>query len=157
MNNGIGLAGNQETGRRRAGFESVAEFNPQYEHRISNSLFPVMFGEFAIILWLIIMGGRAHCRVGTQIGQQTLEIDFLKGCLQRIEEQRMPQASIGNPQSTARSFVIRTRRSVVSACASGRAAGRANSTTSGPNEMLVALISVLPAWRFPHRGLGSQW
>jgi transposase len=37
-----------------------------------------------------------------KIGQQTLEIDFLKGCLQRIEEQRMLQASNGNPQSTAR-------------------------------------------------------
>src|SRR6516225_7622528 len=32
-----------------------------------------------------------------KIGQQTLEIDFLKGCLQRIEEQRMLQASNGNP------------------------------------------------------------
>src|ERR1035441_6054597 len=38
-----------------------------------------------------------------KIGQQALEIDFLKGCLQRIEEQRMLQASTGNPQSTARS------------------------------------------------------
>jgi transposase-like protein len=38
-----------------------------------------------------------------KIGQQTLEIDFLKGCLQRIEEQRMLQASNGNPQFTARS------------------------------------------------------
>ena len=38
-----------------------------------------------------------------KIGQQTLEIDFLKGCLQRIEEQRMLQASNGNPQSTVRS------------------------------------------------------
>ena len=38
-----------------------------------------------------------------KIGQQTLEIDFLKGCLQRIEEQRMLQASSGNPPSTARS------------------------------------------------------
>src|SRR5919109_2212204 len=37
-----------------------------------------------------------------KIGQQTLEIDFLKACLQRIEEQRMLQASNGNPQSTAR-------------------------------------------------------
>jgi transposase len=35
-----------------------------------------------------------------KIGQQTLEIDFLKGCLQRIEEQRMLQAPSGNPQST---------------------------------------------------------
>jgi transposase len=38
-----------------------------------------------------------------KIGQQTLEIDFLKGCLQRIEEQRMLQASNGNPPSTAKS------------------------------------------------------
>jgi len=38
-----------------------------------------------------------------KIGQQTLEIDFLKGCLQRIEEQRMLQALPGNPQFTARS------------------------------------------------------
>jgi transposase len=38
-----------------------------------------------------------------KIGQQTLEIDFLKGCLQRIEEQRMLQASNGNPRSTTRS------------------------------------------------------
>jgi transposase len=38
-----------------------------------------------------------------KIGQQTLEIDFLKGCLQRIEERRMLQASNGNPLSTARS------------------------------------------------------
>src|SRR5271157_5970110 len=38
-----------------------------------------------------------------KIGQQTLEIDFLKGCLQRIEEQRMLPARNGNPQSTKRS------------------------------------------------------
>jgi transposase len=37
-----------------------------------------------------------------KIGQQTLEIDFLKRCLQRIEEQRMLQASIGKPLSTVR-------------------------------------------------------
>src|ERR1700712_4293989 len=38
-----------------------------------------------------------------KIGQQALEIDFLKGCLQRIEEQRMLQAMTGNPQSSRRS------------------------------------------------------
>ena len=38
-----------------------------------------------------------------KVGQQTLEIDFLKGCLQRIEEQRMLQALIGSPRSTGRS------------------------------------------------------
>src|SRR5271170_3767029 len=38
-----------------------------------------------------------------KIGQQAVEIDFLKACLQRIEEQRMLRASTGNPRSTARS------------------------------------------------------
>ena len=38
-----------------------------------------------------------------KIGQQALEIDFLKRCLQRIEEQRMLQALTGNPLSTSRS------------------------------------------------------
>src|SRR5947209_19844951 len=38
-----------------------------------------------------------------KIGQQALEIDFLKSCLQRIEEQRMLQALTGNPRSSARS------------------------------------------------------
>ena len=38
-----------------------------------------------------------------KIGQQALEIDFLKGCLQRIEEQRMLQALTGNPPSTGKS------------------------------------------------------
>ncbi len=33
-----------------------------------------------------------------KVGQQTLEIDFLKGCLQRIEEQRMLQALTGRPR-----------------------------------------------------------
>jgi transposase len=38
-----------------------------------------------------------------KVGQQGLEIDFLKGCLQRIEQQRMLQALTGNPPSTRRS------------------------------------------------------
>jgi transposase len=38
-----------------------------------------------------------------KVGQQTLEIDFLKGCLQRIEETRMLQARTGNPPSIRRS------------------------------------------------------
>src|SRR5512141_830967 len=33
-----------------------------------------------------------QAKLERKIGQQTLEIDFLKGCLQRIEEQRMLQA-----------------------------------------------------------------
>src|SRR6201997_2328629 len=38
-----------------------------------------------------------------KVGQQALEIDFLKGCLQRIEEQRMLQALTGNPRSCRKS------------------------------------------------------
>ena len=38
-----------------------------------------------------------------KVGQQALELDFLRGCLQRIEEQRMLQALTGNPPSTGRS------------------------------------------------------
>ena len=38
-----------------------------------------------------------------KIGQQALEIDFLKGCLQRIEEQRMLQALDGKPRSARKS------------------------------------------------------
>src|SRR5689334_11940178 len=37
-----------------------------------------------------------------KIGQQALEMDFLKGCLQRIEEQRMLQALTGKPPCTKR-------------------------------------------------------
>ena len=43
-----------------------------------------------------------------KIGQQTLEIDFLKGCLQRIDEQRKLQALAGKPLSTSRSRAKRT-------------------------------------------------
>ena len=38
-----------------------------------------------------------------QIGQQVLEIDFLQGCLQRIDEQRKLQAWAGKPLATNRS------------------------------------------------------
>src|SRR5947207_15674511 len=34
-----------------------------------------------------------------KIGQQALETDYLKGCLPRVEEQRMLQALTGNPPS----------------------------------------------------------
>ena len=38
-----------------------------------------------------------------KIGQQALEIDFLKGCLQQIEQQRQLQAVTGKPLSGSRS------------------------------------------------------
>ena len=47
-------------------------------------------------------------RLERKIGQQALEIDFLKGCLQRIEEQQKLQAWIGKPRSTSRSKAKRT-------------------------------------------------
>jgi transposase len=47
--------------------------------------------------------GTEQAKLERKIGQQTLEIDFLKGCLQRIEEQRMVQALGGKPQSMDRS------------------------------------------------------
>ncbi len=37
-----------------------------------------------------------------KVGQQALEIDFLKECLQRIEEQRQLQAVSGKPLSMSR-------------------------------------------------------
>ena len=44
-----------------------------------------------------------------KIGQQTLEIDFLKQCLQRIEQQRQLQAGIGKPLSTVKSKARETQ------------------------------------------------
>ena len=38
-----------------------------------------------------------------KVGQQAVEIDFLKGCLQKLEEQRMLQALTGRPLSAATS------------------------------------------------------
>lgn len=40
-----------------------------------------------------------------KVGQQAVEIDFLKGCLQRIEEQRMLQALTGKPRRTSTSKI----------------------------------------------------
>jgi transposase-like protein len=40
-----------------------------------------------------------------KVGQQTLEIDFLKGCLQTIEERRTLQALTGRPRPRSTSGV----------------------------------------------------
>jgi|SRR5579863_9343517 len=45
-----------------------------------------------------------------KVGQQALEIDFLKGCLQGIDEQRKPQALNGRALSTSRSKPKGTER-----------------------------------------------
>src|SRR5881275_2524798 len=44
-------------------------------------------------------GKRRWAEMERKIGQQALEIDFLKECLQRIEEQRMLPALNGKPRS----------------------------------------------------------
>lgn len=38
-----------------------------------------------------------------KIGQQAMEIDFLKGCLRRIEDLRMAQAEPSDPRSSSKS------------------------------------------------------
>ena len=38
-----------------------------------------------------------------KVGRRAMEIDFLKGCLQRIEQQRKLRASTGKPRSAGRS------------------------------------------------------
>ena len=38
-----------------------------------------------------------------KIGQQAMEIDYLRGCLRQIEELRKSQAEIANPLSAPRS------------------------------------------------------
>jgi transposase len=44
-----------------------------------------------------------------KVGQQAVEIDFLKGCLQKLEEQRMLQALTGRSRSTA-TFKAKTKK-----------------------------------------------
>jgi transposase len=44
-----------------------------------------------------------------KVGQQAVEIDFLKGCLQKLEEQRMLQALTGRSRSTA-IFKVKTKK-----------------------------------------------
>jgi transposase-like protein len=38
-----------------------------------------------------------------KIGQQAMEIDFLKSCLRRVEDLRMAQAELSNPHSMSKS------------------------------------------------------
>jgi transposase len=47
-----------------------------------------------------------------KIGQQTLEIDFLKGCFERIDEQRKLQALNGKPLFTSRPKPKGTERKI---------------------------------------------
>jgi transposase len=44
-----------------------------------------------------------------KVGQQAVEIDFLKGCLQRLEDQRILQALAGKPRR-AGTFKVTSRK-----------------------------------------------
>ena len=91
-----------ETGASVAEVARAFEVNPNVLHRWRRELRDGPGNSFPGLgkrCWE--EGHVAHLE--RKIGQQALEIDFLKGCLQRIEEQRMLQVSNGNPPSTARS------------------------------------------------------
>ena len=72
-----------------------------------------------------------------KIGQEALEIDFLKGCLQRIDEQRKLQALNGSPLSMCRSRPNRTETR-------GR---RRNACASRPGSARAGLYRFRPAAR----------
>jgi hypothetical protein len=48
-------------------------------------------------LWETAQGRQPDRATGTEVRQQTLEIDFLKECLQCFEEGRMLRALTGKP------------------------------------------------------------
>jgi transposase-like protein len=88
-----------ETGSSVAKVARAFEINPNVLHRWrrefrqgSGNAFP----GFGKRRW----DDTQQAKLERKIGQQTLEIDFLKGCLQRIEQQRMLQALTGKPGST---------------------------------------------------------
>jgi transposase len=73
-----------------------------------------------------------------KVGQQAVEIDFLKGCLQRLEEQRMLQALTGRPRSIATSKTRSKRATKSGSCEPGgpvplRSDGRNAGRRSGPS------------------------
>jgi transposase-like protein len=91
-----------ESGARRAEVARAFEVNPSLLHRWQR--------EFRQGPGNVFPGlGKRRWEEGQvaqlerKIGQQALEIDFLKGCLQRIDEQRKLQALAGKTLSTSRS------------------------------------------------------
>ena len=91
-----------ETGASMAEVARACELNPNVLHRWRREFRQGPGNVFPGLGKRRWEEGRV-AQLERKIGQQALEIDFLKGCLQRIEEQRMLQVSNGNPQSTARS------------------------------------------------------
>jgi len=88
-----------ETGSTIAEVARAFEVNPNVLHRWRHEFHQGpgnAFPGFGKRRW----DDTQQAKLERKIGQQTLEIDFLKGCLQRIEEQRMLQALNGKPRST---------------------------------------------------------
>jgi transposase len=91
-----------ETGSSIAEVARAFEVNPNVLHRWRREFRQGpgnVFPGFGKRRW----DDTQQAKLERKIGQQTLEIDFLKGCLQRIEEQRMLQALTGKPRSTGTS------------------------------------------------------
>ena len=91
-----------ETGSSAAEVARAFEINPNLLHRWRKELRNGPGNAFP-------GGGKRRwdetkvAQLERKVGQQTLEIDFLKGCLQRIEEERMLQALTGKPRPAGRS------------------------------------------------------
>jgi transposase-like protein len=86
-----------ETGSSAAEVARAFEINPNLLHRWRNEFRHGPANAFPRA------GNRRQdetkvAQLERKVGQQALEIDFLKGCLQRIEEARMLQAQTGGPQ-----------------------------------------------------------
>jgi transposase len=93
-----------ETGSSAAEVARAFEINPNLLHRWRKEFRhgPAnAFPGFGKRRWDETKVGQLERKVG----QQALEIDFLKGCLQRIEEQRMLQALTGKPRLTSTSKI----------------------------------------------------
>jgi transposase len=91
-----------ETGSSMAEVARAFEVNPNVLHRWRREFRQGpgnAFPGFGKRRW----DDTRQAKLERKIGQQTLEIDFLKGCLQRIEEQRILQALTGKPRSTGTS------------------------------------------------------
>src|SRR5487761_418921 len=91
-----------ETGSSAAEVARAFEINPNLLHRWRNEFRHGPGNAFPGV------GKRRWeeaqvAKLERKVGQQTLEIDFLKGCLQRIEEQRMLRALTGKPRPTGTS------------------------------------------------------
>src|SRR5438105_2663459 len=90
------LSAIQRRARPRSGSQ------PQYLASLAKRA-PGRSGQCLAGKWERALAREPDCAVGAQGGQQSLEIDFLKGCLQRMEQQRRLQALSGKPRCTNRS------------------------------------------------------